>query len=117
MTSGNAGDLALPPSLVARIQAAADAEHRPAVDVLHDAVETYLFERRWQLHSDAAFKRAREAGLPDHNAATTSDHPRTTREQIAQGVRSLREGKGIDGEAFLAQMEAEFDELERQGQR
>jgi len=36
------------------------------------------------------------------------------REKIAQGVRSLREGKGIDGEAFFARMDAEFGALEQQ---
>lgn len=37
--------------------------------------------------------------------------------QIAAGMASLRAGKGTDGEAFFVQMEAEFDELERQGRR
>ena len=32
------------------------------------------------------------------------------RKKIAAGVESLRQGKGIDGEAFFAQMEAELDE-------
>lgn len=32
------------------------------------------------------------------------------RKKIAAGLKSLEEGKGIDGEAFFAQMEAELDE-------
>ena len=32
------------------------------------------------------------------------------RKKIAAGVESLRQGKGIDGEAFFAKMEAELDE-------
>jgi antitoxin ParD1/3/4 len=39
------------------------------------------------------------------------------REKIAQGMRSLREGKGTDGDAFFAQMEAELAALERQGHK
>jgi hypothetical protein len=35
------------------------------------------------------------------------------RGNIAQGVRSLRAGKGTDGEGFIAKMDAEFEELER----
>jgi hypothetical protein len=37
------------------------------------------------------------------------------REKIAQGVRSLREGRVIDGPAFMARMDTELAELERQG--
>lgn len=32
------------------------------------------------------------------------------RQKITAGMESLRQGKGIDGEAFFAQMEAELDE-------
>ncbi|HZP82831.1 MAG TPA: type II toxin-antitoxin system ParD family antitoxin [Chthonomonadaceae bacterium] len=32
------------------------------------------------------------------------------RQKIAAGMEELRQGKGIDGEAFFAQMEAELDE-------
>jgi len=32
------------------------------------------------------------------------------RKKIATGAESLRQGKGIDDEAFFAQMEAELDE-------
>jgi antitoxin ParD1/3/4 len=32
------------------------------------------------------------------------------RQKIAAGMEELRQGKGIDGETFLAQMEAELDE-------
>jgi hypothetical protein len=39
------------------------------------------------------------------------------REKIAQGVRSLRDGKGADGDAFFAKMEAQFEMLERQGDK
>jgi antitoxin ParD1/3/4 len=39
------------------------------------------------------------------------------RKQIAAGMASLRAGKSADGEAFFAQMEAEFAELEEQGHK
>jgi hypothetical protein len=38
------------------------------------------------------------------------------REKIAQGMQSLREGRVTDGEAFMAKMNAELVELQRQEQ-
>jgi hypothetical protein len=40
--------LTIPPALVAELQAATDEEHRPALDVLRDAVERYRKEQRWR---------------------------------------------------------------------
>jgi antitoxin ParD1/3/4 len=37
------------------------------------------------------------------------------RAKIAAGVASLRAGKGVDGEAFMAALDAELAEQERQG--
>jgi antitoxin ParD1/3/4 len=37
------------------------------------------------------------------------------REKIAEGVRSLRHGQVTDGEAFMARIDTELAELERQG--
>jgi antitoxin ParD1/3/4 len=37
------------------------------------------------------------------------------RSKIAAGMASLREGKGVDGDAFLAAADAELAELERRG--
>lgn len=42
MTREHTPELAVPPELAAQIIAAAEAQHRPAQDVLHDAVEDYL---------------------------------------------------------------------------
>jgi antitoxin ParD1/3/4 len=39
------------------------------------------------------------------------------RRMIDEGFESLKQGKGVDGEAFFAQMEAELDELERNGHK
>ena len=38
-----------------------------------------------------------------------------TRRKIADGVASLRAGKGVDGEAFMAALDAELAEQERHG--
>lgn len=35
------------------------------------------------------------------------------RERIADGIESLREGMGVDGEAVFDRIEAELDTLER----
>jgi antitoxin ParD1/3/4 len=37
--------------------------------------------------------------------------------KIAQGLESLRQGKGVDGEAVFDELEAELDALERNGRR
>lgn len=39
------------------------------------------------------------------------------RRQIADGMASLRAGKHVDGDTFLAEMEGDFDELERKDHR
>ena len=59
--------LTLPPALVAEVQAAADEERRPAGDVLRDAVERYLRERRWQKIFAYGEQRARELGLTEED--------------------------------------------------
>ncbi len=40
-------------------------------------------------------------------------HKDEIRKKIAAGMASLREGKGVDGNAFLAAMDEELAELER----
>ena len=40
-------------------------------------------------------------------------HKDAIRGKIAAGMASLRAGKGVDGDAFLATMDAELAELER----
>lgn len=42
----NTTDLAIPPALAVRLQAAAEEQHRPAREVLRDALEGYL--RAWR---------------------------------------------------------------------
>lgn len=113
--TGDNASLTLPPALLAEVKAAADEEHRPVDEVLRDLVEQGLGERRWKAHVEKERQRARELGLPDDDQPITDDYRRALREKIAQGVRSLREGKGTDGEAFMARMDSELAELERHG--
>jgi predicted transcriptional regulator len=62
--------LAIPPALLAQVQAAADEEHRPPGEVLREAVERYLRERRWQKIFAYGEERAQALGL------TETDIPR-----------------------------------------
>jgi len=56
MDSGRGTDLAIPPGLAAQIQAAAEEEHRPALDVLRDAMASYLRQSRLQRDGRVAFR-------------------------------------------------------------
>jgi len=69
-----------------------------------------------QAHAERERQRAIELGIhdPTDDEPMTEDDRQTIREKIAQGLKSLREGKGTDGAAFFAEMYAELDELERQ---
>lgn len=40
--------IAIPPALLEEIQEAADEDRRSAVEVLREAIERYLEDRRWQ---------------------------------------------------------------------
>jgi predicted transcriptional regulator len=62
--------IAIPPSLLKEIQAAAEEEKRPAEEVLREAIERYLENRRWQRILAYGQQRARELGL------TEADVPR-----------------------------------------
>ena len=55
--------LTIPPALVAKLQAVADEEHRPAMDVLRDAIEGYRREQRWRKTLAYGSERAAELGL------------------------------------------------------
>jgi hypothetical protein len=84
MKTGHPVDALIPPSLLAEIEAAAAEEHRPARDLVGEAVERYLSERRWLRRDEVHAK-------------------------IAQGLQSLRQGKGLDGESIMAELLAELD--------
>ena len=85
MKSTPASDTLVPSSLIPEIQAVADEEHRAPSEIVAEAVERYLSERKWFHKGDAHAK-------------------------IARGLESIRQGKGLDGEAVMAEMLAELDE-------
>jgi hypothetical protein len=84
MKTGHPADALIPPGLLAEIEAAAAEEHRPVRELVGEAVERYLSERRWFRRGEAHAK-------------------------IAQGLESLRQGEGLDGESVMAELMAELD--------
>jgi hypothetical protein len=85
MQPGDDTGLAIPPALAAEIQAAADEEHRPALDVLRDAVESYRKEQRWRRTLAYGAQRANALGL------TEADVPRLIAEYRQEKRRGLHE--------------------------
>jgi Arc/MetJ-type ribon-helix-helix transcriptional regulator len=55
----------MPSSLLAEIQAAADEEHRTSDELVREAVERYLEDRRWQRLLAYGEQQARSLGLTD----------------------------------------------------
>jgi hypothetical protein len=84
MKTGHPADALIPPGLLAEIEAAAAEEQRPVRELVGEAVERYLSERRWFRRGEVHAK-------------------------IAQGLQSLQEGKGLDGESVMAELIAELD--------
>ena len=72
------------PGVLAEIEAAAAEESRPARELVGEAVERYLSQRRWFRKDEMHAK-------------------------IAQGLKSLRQGKGLDGKSVMAELIAELD--------
>jgi hypothetical protein len=107
--------ISIPPALAAEVQTIADEEHRPAADVLRDLLERGLDERRWAMRADQESARARALGIQNDDVPLTDEYRQTLREKIAQGARSLREGRATDGEVVMARMDDELAELERKG--
>jgi hypothetical protein len=83
MTPGDDTSLAIPPALAAEIQAAADEEHRPALDVLRDAIDGYRREQRWRRTLAYGAQRAGALGL------TEADVPRLIAEYRQEKRRGL----------------------------
>jgi len=113
MTNARIGDLAIPPGLLSQIQAVAAAEHRAVGDVLRDVIEHGL-EERWQAHANRERQRAHDLGSPDDDTPLTPEYRDLIRREIAQGVRSLQEGRVVDGPSFMARMDQDLAEGEPQ---
>jgi predicted transcriptional regulator len=84
MKTERPADALIRPALLAEIEAAAAEEHRPASALVCEALERYLSERRWFRKDEVHAK-------------------------IAQGLESLRQGKGLDGETVMAELIAELE--------
>jgi len=72
MNSKIARDSLVPSGLLLEIEAAAKEEHLSPTELVGEAIERYLSERRW-FRKDEIYTK------------------------IAQGLESLRQGKGLDG--------------------
>lgn len=59
------GSIHMPADLLAQTQAVAEEEHRTADDVVRDAVERYLSDRRWQRTLAYGRERAKASGYTE----------------------------------------------------
>ena len=105
MTIEPDGELAIPPALAERIHGVAAEQHRPAVDVVRDALEAYLDRNGGPAETNDPLA---DFEPPEDELPLTDTHRLAIREKIAQGLRSLRDGQGTDGATFLSEMEAEL---------
>ena len=64
-SNNDAAALLLPPSLLAQVQAAASEEHRTTDELVQEAIERYLEDRRWQRLYAYGEERARLQGLTE----------------------------------------------------
>ncbi len=65
MKTGDAESLKMPSSLLAEVQAAANEEHRSCDELVRDAIEYYLRNRRWRQILAYGEHQARSLGLTD----------------------------------------------------
>jgi hypothetical protein len=73
--------IAIPPALLEEIQEAADEDRRPAGEVLREAVERYLENRRWQRLFAYGEERARALGLTEADIPRLIEESRRERAQ------------------------------------
>lgn len=64
-TTSDTESVRMPSSLIAEIQAAATEEHRSREEVVREAIERYLRNRRWQRILAYGEQQARSLGLTD----------------------------------------------------
>ncbi len=78
------GSSLIPPALLAQVKAAAEEEHRPLADVVRDAIERYVRDRRWQKLLSYGEDRARELGLREEDIPRLIAEFRRERSQVKQ---------------------------------
>ena len=83
MASDADTDTLIPPELLPEIEAAADEEQRAPSELVSEALETYLKNRRWRRLIEMGQARARALGL------TEDDLPRL----IAEAREEARRGR------------------------
>jgi metal-responsive CopG/Arc/MetJ family transcriptional regulator len=63
--TGDTESVKMPSSLLAEVQAAANEEHRSRDELVREAIERYLRDRRWQRLLAYGEQQARSLGLTD----------------------------------------------------
>jgi predicted transcriptional regulator len=74
-------NIAIPPALLTEIEAEAEEENRPPEEVLRQAIERYLENRRWQQLVSYGRQRAGELGLTEADVARLVPESRRERAQ------------------------------------
>lgn len=64
-TTSDTESVKMPSSLLVEVQAAANEEHRSRDEVVREAIERYLRDRRWQRLLAYGEQKARSLGLTD----------------------------------------------------
>ena len=64
-TTSDTESVKMPSSLLAEVQAAANEEHRSPDELVREAIERYLRDRRWQRLLAYGEQQARSLGLTD----------------------------------------------------
>ena len=80
-SSGDNQFVGVPPALFAQIEEAAKAEHRTPEEVLQEAVERYLEDKRWQNLLVYGEQQARLLGLTDTDVPRLIDEYRKEHRQ------------------------------------
>jgi metal-responsive CopG/Arc/MetJ family transcriptional regulator len=75
-TTGDTESVKMPSSLLAKVQAAADEERRSRDELVREAIEGYLKNRRWQRLLAYGERQARSLGLTDADVPRLIDEYR-----------------------------------------
>ncbi len=78
--------LTIPPDLLAKIKEEAEAESRPALAILQDAVTRYVREQRWQRTMAKGQARAKALGFTEEDVPRLIAESRAEQRQGAAGI-------------------------------